>query len=61
MRKKLEQIAQPALDKRKMQPDELKELILSLCREQFLTVVEWADLLNRQAGHIGKRHIRAYC
>ncbi|ENH96020.1 hypothetical protein J416_13009 [Gracilibacillus halophilus YIM-C55.5] len=51
-------IARPAREKSRLKPEVLRNLILSLCSNQFLTVNELAYLLKRDSGGLRKNHIK---
>ncbi|MBB6446069.1 hypothetical protein [Bacillus benzoevorans] len=54
---KLVVIAKPARENTRLQPTEMKKLILSLCNEQFLSLSELTHILKREKSGV-RRYVR---
>ncbi len=54
----LKLIAASALERKRLPPEQLKKIILELCRERFLTMREIASLINRNESAVRSRFLR---
>jgi ATP-dependent DNA helicase RecG len=54
----LMEISMPARKKKRLKAEELREIILSLCKNRFLTAAELSHFLNRNVDGLRKNHIK---
>ena len=54
---KLRQIATPALEKKRLPPDQMRAMILDLCRGRYLTATVLSQIVNRNVGGLRDRFL----
>ncbi|MER2472917.1 hypothetical protein [Photorhabdus laumondii] len=58
LRKKLEEIAKPAYENRRLEPEEMQLIIMKLCQSHYIRIDVLSILLNRSAKNLRQRHIK---
>ncbi|NHB96881.1 RNA-binding domain-containing protein [Photorhabdus stackebrandtii] len=58
LRKKLQEIAKPAYENRRLEPEQMQLLITKLCYSHYICIDVLSTLLNRSAKNLRQRHIK---
>ncbi|MEZ8518005.1 RNA-binding domain-containing protein [Vibrio cyclitrophicus] len=54
----LEGIAKPAVLKKRLEPEKMRGILLSLCQDQYISIGELAKLVNRTSQNIRQNHLK---